>query len=209
MKTICLAVITTIIVGLSYGCSTMSSTQKMRNKACKEQIKAFKKEGWKISGSSKNLELALFDHYESLNNKANQELIADVSQCKSLNICKQVAFNNAVIDYANKALSTIKGRVMSDVNSEQSEVKAEFDKMYAAYERLVQGEIRGVISESFSMEKDNGKVKQYRVFYLVNEEKAAEARRRAMEHAMKESEMSQQFSNKISGFVQEGFKINE
>lgn len=180
--------------------------QRETSKMYKAKIKEYKKEGWKLAGSSKTLEVALLEHYEKMKDPQNVELVGEVSQCKSLNVCKQAAYNNALITYANLAGSTLKGRVVSDLNVDQSDEEGEFDKMYAAYERLVQQEVKGVLTESYAIVKERGGSKQYKVFFLVNEEKASLARMRALERAAKETEVAQKYANKIADFVRKGFE---
>lgn len=180
--------------------------ERETSKMYKTKIKEYKKTGWKLAGSSKTLEVALLEHYEKMKDPQNVELVGEVSQCKSLNVCKQAAYNNALITYANLAGSTLKGRVVSDLNVDQSDEEGEFDKMYAAYERLVQQEVKGVLMESYAIVKEGGGSKQYKVFFLVNEEKASAARMRALERAAKETEMAQKYATKIADFVREGFE---
>ncbi|MCM1352377.1 MAG: hypothetical protein NC250_06565 [Alistipes senegalensis] len=181
---------------------------KAYDKMYKTKVKEYRSEGWKISGSAKTLEVALLEHYEKLKDDANTELVGECSQGLSINACRQVAYNNALITYANLAGSTLKGRIVSDTNIDQSDMNGEFDKMYAAYERLVQSEIKGVLTESFSVVKENGKKKQYRVYFIVNEEKASQARIRAMQRALEETQAAQKYAREISDFVQEGFANN-
>lgn len=179
--------------------------EKAYDKMYKTKVKEFSREGWKISSSSKTLEVALLEHYEKLKDAANTELVGECSQGLSINACRQAAYNNALITYANLAGSTLKGRIVSDTNIDQSDLEGEFDKMYAAYERLVQTEIKGVLTESFSVVKENGKRKQYRVYFIVNEDKASQARIRAMQRALEETQAAQKYAREISEFVQEGF----
>jgi phage anti-repressor protein len=78
--------------------------------------------------------------------------------------------------------------------------------MYAAYERLVQQEINGELTESFTIIKDNGKSKQMRTFFIVNEDKAVKARLRAYKRALEETTLAQSYAARIAEFVREGFK---
>lgn len=186
-------------------CGQNRQLEKASNKMYKGKIKEYNREGWKLAGSSKILEVALLEHYEKLKDPKNEELVGEVSQCKSLNVCKQAAYNNALITYANLAGSTLKGRVVSDLNVDQSSEDGEFDKMYAAYERLVQQEVKGILTESYAIVKEKGGMKQYKVFFLVNEEKASVARLRALERAAQESAAAQKYATKIADFVRKGF----
>ena len=86
------------------------------SKMYKVKIKEYKKEGWKLDSSSKTLEVALLEHYKKLKDSNYQEIVGITSNCRSINICRQAAYNNAIITYANFAVSTIKGRIISDAN---------------------------------------------------------------------------------------------
>jgi hypothetical protein len=218
MKKVLFLAVTAIIAGLmisltpevSYAQSKKAEKQlqKARDKQFKDRKKQFEKEGWKISGTAKSVDVALLEYYQKLNaNDNNYEIVGEVSACKSVNICKQAAFNNAVTEYANRASSTVKGRITSDSNLDQSSGEGEFDKLYAAYERLVQAEIKGVLQLSFSIvkEKPDGN-REYKTFFIINEEAASKARIRAIENATKETNLAQEYANKISEFVREGFE---
>jgi len=182
--------------------------EKARSKQCKAKIKEFKKEGWKLGGSSKTIDVALLEHYAKLTDEANSELVGEVSRCQSVNICKQAGYNNAILLYANLAGSSVKGRIVADGLLNQTNGE-EFDKFYAAYERTVQAEIKNVLKESFAVVKEHGNERQYRVFFIVNEDDASRARLRAMEMAAKETELAQQYANKVSDFVKEGFPVEQ
>jgi hypothetical protein len=218
MKKVLFFAVTAIIAGLmisftpeaSYAQSKKEAKQlqKARDKQYKDTKKRFEKEGWKISGSAQSIDVALLEYYQKLRaNENNYPITGEVSACKSINVCKQAAFNNAVTEYANRASSTVKGRITSDSNLDQSSGEGEFDKLYAAYERLVQAEIKGVLQQSFSVvkEKPDGN-REYKTFFIINEEAASKARIRAIENATKETNLAQEYANKISEFVREGFE---
>jgi ABC-type metal ion transport system substrate-binding protein len=196
--------------------ANLSIQEKIRQEKVKEtermyksKVAEYKQEGWKLSGSSKTIEVALLEHYEKLydTQTENKELVGEVSQCQSINVCRQMATNNALTYYASLASSFVRGRIASDVNADATRLQAEFDKMYAAYERLVSAEIRGVLTESYAIEKEDKPARQYKLFFVVNEEKAAAARIKALERAAQETAVAQQYATKITEFVREGFEI--
>lgn len=179
---------------------------KERAKQYKKKLKEYKQEGWKLDGTSKTIEVKLLEHYDKLNSEDYQELPGLVSNCVSKNVCRQTAYNNALITYANLAGSYVKGRVTSDMQIDQSSVDSkEFDKMYAAYERLVKAEIKGELQESYSLVRQNGETKEYQIIFLINEKKASQSRLRALENAFKETKIAQEYATKISEFVKDGF----
>jgi len=181
---------------------------KTMEKVYKEKLKELKKQGWSVSGTSLTLEAALMKHLRAVNSDdKNKELIAEVSMCKSANVCKANAQNNALVEYANNAGSYIRGRVTSDMfNNSSASVPEEFDKFYAAYERLVIAEVKGELEFSFAIEKPNGEGKTYRAYYIVNEEKAGKARIRAMQRAAEETKIAQEYAKRVADFVREGFE---
>ena len=182
--------------------------RKAIKKEYKAKIKEYKKEGWKITASSRSLDVSLLMHYEKLSKENTYELVGAVSNCHSINVCRQAALNNAAAYYASMAGSHLKGRVVSDlaINQSDNDSSAEFDKLYAAYERLVEKEIKGEIQESYTISRtlEIGQ-KELQTYYIVNEDEAVKARIRAWENALKESEASQKYATEVSKFVNEGF----
>lgn len=205
-----------LLLVLFLGAAPAVAQNKALNKALKKEYKAkmkeYKKEGWKITASSRSLDVALLLHYEKLNDPNSHELVGAVSNCRSINICRQAALNNAAAYYASLAGSTLKGRIVADQATDQSGVdsSAEFDKMYAAYERLVEKEIKGEMQESYTisrMAKDGQK--EIQTYFIVNEDAATKARIRAWDNAKKESEAARKYAGKVSDFIKEGFDTNK
>jgi hypothetical protein len=186
--------------------------EKERAKMKDKKLKEYKTEGWKLGASSRTIEVALLEHYAKLaEDENNQELVGEVSQCKSINVCKQFATTNALNQYASLASGNIKGRVESMLRADANMPQVEMDKLIAAYEREVKAEVGGVLTESYSVVRDDPKSKtkekEYKVFFIVNEEKAGAARQRAMERSLKETQVAVKEAEEISKFVKEGFNI--
>ena len=183
--------------------------QKALNKEKKEKMKEYKKGKWELFGSSRTLEVALLKHYDMLeaSGEDTQEISGTVTKCKSKNVGKQMAVNNACISYAQMAGSELKGRILSDISADASEGTNEFDHFYSAYERLVQKEIRNEMKESYTIIRTNNDgTYEMMVFFIVSESAASKARIRALNNALKESEAAQMHAEKISEFVQAGFE---
>ena len=205
--------ILTAVPQVAYSQSTKKETkmlQKAREKQFKDRKKQFAKEGWKLSGSAKTVDVALLEYYQKLNsNENNYEIVGEVSACKSINVCKQAAFNNAIVEYATRAGSYVRGRTASDMQIDQTSGAGEFDKLYGAYERLVESEIKGIFKESFSVVKEHSDgMREYKTFFIIDEVAASKARIRAIENALKETKIAQEYATKISEFVREGFEMN-
>lgn len=182
--------------------------EKKRKQEYKTKIKEYKKEDWKLFGSSRSLDVALLTHYDKLNNLGDdgREVLGIASRFKSKNVGKQMAVNNACLTYAQQAGSHVKGRIVSDLSGDGVDAGSEFDHFYAAYERLVEKEIKGEMSESYSIIRDNGDgTFEMQTYFIVSESAATKARIRALENAAKESAAAQKYAEKVADFVREGF----
>lgn len=186
--------------------------EKARKKEYKAKMNEYKKEGWKIFGTSRSLDVALLTHYDKLNSLGENgyEIVGICARYKSDNVGHQAAINNACNTYARQAGSTLKGRITSDMFGDADHPEAEFDKFYAAYETLVEKEIKGELRESYSVYRTLGNgEKTMQTFFVVDEDAAMRARLRALENAAKESEAAQRYAKKVSDFVREGFANKE
>ena len=210
-----------LVIGLLFACPVVNAQNRAMNKALKKEYKLKKKEfeqgKWVIYGTSRSLDVALLKHYEKLNENENaHEIVGVATAFKSKNIGKQVALNNACNLYARQAGSHVKGRIVSDMANNADDVSAEFDHFYAAYESLVEKEIKGEMKESFSIIRETGKEKktgaiiyEMQTFYIVDEDAASAARIRAFENALRESAAAQKHAEMVSKFIQEGFEVGE
>jgi hypothetical protein len=182
---------------------------KAQKKEYKAKMKEYKKEGWTLFGSSRSLDVALLSHYDKLNTlgENGSEVVGVAPRFKSKNVGHQMAINNACLTYAQQAGSAVKGRIVSDMAGDGIDSNAEFDHFYAAYERLVEKEIRGEMTESYSIIRElGGDEYEMQTYFIINEDAACKARIRAMENAARESEAAQKYAQKVSDFVREGFK---
>ncbi|MBQ7942195.1 MAG: hypothetical protein IJ328_07325 [Muribaculaceae bacterium] len=193
--------------------ATIDAKNKELEKALKKEFKnkkkELKKEKWKLFGSSRSLDVALLSHYDKLNTLGDDahEIVGVASRFKSKNVGHQMAINNACITYAQQAGSHVKGRALSDMSGDGVEADKEFDHFYAAYERLVEKEIKGEMEESFSIIRENNDgTFEMQTFFIVSEKAASKARIRALENAAKESAAAQVYADKVAKFVREGFK---
>ena len=183
--------------------------QKERKKQYKTKVKEYKKDKWQLGASSRTVQVALLEHYAALAEDANNvEFVGEVSQCQSINVCRQFALNNALNRYATLAGGHVKGRIESIMRADATTPQVEMDKFIAAYENLVQAEVGNVLTESYSIVRNNGTTNEYKTFFILNEEKAGAARIRAMERSMLETRIAVREAEEISRFVNEGFKVD-
>lgn len=216
MKKIVIALMTLCLLApVSVDAQSNRDLGKVLKKEYKQKKKELKKGKWEIYGSSFSLETALYRHYEKLlaGGEAVSEVLGAASNFNSKNIGHQMAVNNACNIYARRAGSTVRGRIVSDLAADAENIDTEFDKFYAAYESTVEKEIKGEMSESFSIIREIGKDKQsgkpmyeMQTFFIVDENAASRARIRAFEAAKAESEAAQKYAEQVSGFIKEGFE---
>ena len=210
-----------LVIGMLFACPVVNAQNKALEKALAKEFKLKKKElekgKWTIYGTSRSLDVALLKHYEKMNENENvHEIVGVATAFSSKNVGKQVATNNACNAYARQAGSHVKGRIVSDMANNADDVSAEFDHFYAAYESMVEKEIKGEMFESFSIIRETGVDKktgktiyEMQTFFLVDEDAASAARIRAFENALRESAAAQKHAEMVSKFIQEGFEVGE
>ena len=184
--------------------ATAQELSKSEKKAMKAKLKAFKKEGWKIFGSTSTIDLALEKHMLKLHSEDAIEVPGIASSFKSKNVGKQMALNSAMTNYASMMDSEIKGKVVSDMQGDGEFSETEFEKFYAAFKRSVQTTIKDELKESFSIIRDKGNgISEMQTFFLVDKVAASQARVRALEQAGKESVAAQLYAKVVQKFVEE------
>ena len=180
--------------------------QKEAKKEYKRMMKRMKDEGWKIYGSGRSDEMTLLTHLQKLNdpNDETQVIMGTCSQCKSKNVGNQRCMSSACVTYANEAGVQLKGRIAEDMNADANNADVEFDRFYAAYSSKVEKEIRGELVRSYGLIRENKNgTYEMEVYYLLSENKAAKARKRAFEQAAEESQAGQDYGEKIRKYVEE------
>lgn len=178
--------------------------EKARNKQVKERLNKWKKDKWEIFGSTNTLEVALRQHLLTM--EESDGLASEVSGVangfKSKNLGRQACFNNACLTYAQLQGSDLQARMFEEGFLSMEDSAAEFEHFNAAYERAIQREIKGEMKESFSIIRQlpDGNY-EMETFFIVNDQAASSARLRALENALKESELAQKHASRISDFV--------
>lgn len=209
MKRLLIAFLALLLMIPATGYAQNKVLEKALKKEYKKKMKEYEKDGWKLFGSSRSLDVALLKHYDKLNDLGDEAVeIMGTATGERDNVVLQQAINNACNIYARQAGSNIRGRILSDLNA-GDDTNAEFDHFYAAYETAVEKEIKGELKQSYAIFQQNGNKKTLQVFFVVDEASATKARIRALENAYRESEAAQKYAQKISEFVQDGFKVEQ
>lgn len=179
--------------------------QKAKAKSASKIVKQLTKEGWELATKSKTLEEAVLDHKVALEkDENNYEIIGYSNGSSATGPAHIEAIHNACITYASLAKkSVLRGVENSNIGHLNEE---ELNNFVGAYERLVSGTIEKELVESFSIYRRdaNGKL-EFQTYFIVNEVKAGQVRMRAMQTAIEEAKLSEDFSKTISGIVKEAF----
>lgn len=209
MKKILTLLMALCFLAPAYAQNYNKAIEKAQKKEVKQKMKEYQKAGYTIMGS-RTMEVALNKHYAKLNELGDDGIVIDgiSSRTKSKNIGEQMAINNATIKYAQKAGSTVKGRVVSDGFANGTDDEGEFDKFYQAYERLVEQKVKNALVPSYSVIKTNPDgTYEIQAFFIVDESVARVARQAALEAALKDTNLAQKYAEKVRGFVND--KIEE
>ena len=171
----------------------------------RKKLKEYKRAGWELYASSQTMKDALRNHYKALEREGTFEVVGTANGIQNESVGRQLAWTNACISYVQQAGNLLRGRVDTDGYTASGK-KSDFVNFYAAFETLLQKEIRGEMKPSFTLIRynDDG-TSDIMSFFVVDEEAAVQARIRAMEHAAKESEAARNIASRIREFVKEGF----
>lgn len=210
MKKIFVALMSIFLVCGVASAELTKDQKKQVKKEVSNKMKEFKKENWKIFGSTNTLEGALTAHITAKTEMGadGHEVVGLADNFKSKNLGKQQATHSACVQYAQESGSSLKGQVESKLGGNGSSTTGggEFDVFYAAFERSLQHTIQNELRESFSIIKElPGGTYDMQTFYLVNEEAATRARVRAVEDAVKESKLPEKQATSITIMVREEY----
>lgn len=190
------------LLGVSIVGAQSKKDVKAAKKQAKIEAKTLTKQGWVLLESGM-LEKNLADQALRKTN-GKDEIVGTAESMRSINMGKSVARNNALNEYAELQRSMLRARIVSELSAVNED---QVENLVAGYERLVAAEIRGEVRPSFTIYKTNkdGSV-NVRSYFVIDQEAAHSARKRALELAMEESELRAKYGEKISSFIDEGFK---
>lgn len=177
---------------------------KTAARQARDAEKLLRKEGFKSfePGSvSSNLE-----KYFLKVNAGCGRIVGISTACMSENLAKLSALANAANEYAVLQGGHIRGRIVSSASSLSGH---QVDNLVASFERLVEKDIRGELIPYATFYKEKGSQYSARVYCIVDEEAAAAARRHAMELALSEQALIDQYGTMVADWVGDGFKNKE
>lgn len=192
-----------IMVATMVAMSSIYAQTKQVVKAAKKEAKitakTLQQEGYKL------LELGdiciQLEEYLIKAKTGHKQIVGTAEACKTLNLAKTTALNNAINEYATMSGGMVKGRITSNASNINGQ---QVDDIVAAYERLIQKEIKGEIQASVILVKDNKKSYDVRAYCLVDLEAAHAARIKAITLALEELKLSQEYGSAVSDWIDEG-----
>lgn len=198
MKKILMVAIASLIA-----CGPVMAQSKQEIKAARKEAKIaakqLKKEGYKL------LELGdmriKLESYLAKAKAGCKQIVGTAESCMTINLGKTTALNNAINEYATMSGGIVKGRITSNTSNISG---AQADDIVAAYERLVLKEIKGEIQTCVTLVRENKKHYDVRVYCLVDYDAAHAAKMKAMQLALEELNLAQQFGSQISDWIDEG-----
>jgi len=180
----------------------LKQEQKETEKNYKKVLTRLKKEGWQSASSSTILELSLLKH---MNKKAENPTLIEITgetSCKSINVCKQVAVNNAQNEYLQLVSGKIKGAFGSVLRSNPNITSEEIDKNVGQLTKQCEADLSNLLTPSYSIVKGDGAVKQYRTVFLADPTKIITN----IERSLKETKLTIEEVKSITKFVDDELK---
>lgn len=171
---------------------------RQAKKVAKTEAKTLEKEGYKLTEIG-DLTAKLQDYIlESM--KGKEQIIGTSGPSVSLNLAKITAENNAINEYVNRSGGMVKARITSDLANVDG---VQRDNLVAAFERMAVQEVKNDVTFCFNVVKENRRQFNVRAYALVNNDDAHKARMKALEAALAELGLTEQYGSKISEWIKE------
>lgn len=176
-----------------------------------EKINQYVQSGWEIHGTTRTLRGKLTEHYEKMKANPNlYELIGTSTGCRSITVCRASALNAACVELATRMGQDLKGKTMRDLGiDEGAETPTEYNKFQAACIGQFQASIKGEMVEDFALIHKEGGVNSYEIYFLIDKESANKKRRQAIEAALAENKLNQEYARSVEKFINEGEGLYE
>ena len=161
---------------------------KLYKKELKQRKAAIKKNKQELFGTSRGIDVALLNHFMALDSGGDDAMeIIGYAHAKSKNLLATAAQNSVAQRYAAHASAQIKGMLKQTLEGDAEDVDNEVDKISATYLTKVEAEIKGELKPSYSLIKQaSDGAWDLEAYYIVNQTKATNARRNALNAALKE-----------------------
>ncbi len=179
------------------------SRQDLRaaKKEAAEAAKKLKRDGYKpieLGNVQTRLEKYFLKTYAGC-----PQVIGVAENCMSTNMGQVTALANAANQYAILAGGDIRGRLTSSITSMNGQ---QMDNLVSSFERLVEKEIRGELIPYVTAVRERRGAFSVRAYCIIDEDAAAQVRRRALMTALEEQKLAEQYGSMVSNWIDEGFR---
>lgn len=179
------------------------SRQELRaaKKEAAEAAKRLKRDGYKpveLGDIQTRLEKYFLKTYAGC-----AQVIGIAENCISTNLGQVTALANAANQYALLAGGDIRGRLTSSITNMNGQ---QMDNLVSSFERLVEKEIRGELIPYVTAVRERRGVYSVRAYCIIDEDAAAQVRRRALMTALEEQKLAEQYGSMVSNWIDEGFR---
>lgn len=176
------------------------SELKAARKEAKAAAKLLKRDGFKpieLGDAQTRLE-----KYFLKVNAGCAQVIGVAENCMSTNLAQVTALSNAANQYAMLAGGDVRGRIVSSTTSLTGQ---QVDNIVSSFERLVEKDIRGeLVPYITAVRKKRGSIAA-RAYCIVDIDAANQLRRRALEIALEEQSLAEQYGSRVSEWIDAGF----
>ncbi len=182
---------------------------KESGKNFKDKSKELEKEGWKITGDHRTLELALIEHQNKIDGTQFGSVVGDVTKCRSVDACKQSAKFQAQRELATEINADFKevanAMLVADLVSGD-----ESNTLTTVSQRKTAANVSGLITASYSMMKDNKDgTNTFRTVFYVDLARKAKIQKEAMAEALKEAQLTVERATLLNDYVDKVFSDEE
>ena len=176
------------------------SELKAARKEAKAAAKLLKRDGFKPLELG-DVQTRLEKYFLKVNAGCAQ-VIGVAENCMGTNLAQVTALSNAANQYAMLAGGDVRGRIVSSTTSLTGQ---QVDNIVSSFERLVEKDIRGeLVPYITTVRNDKGNIAT-RAYCIVDVDAAYQLRRRALEIALEEQSLAEQYGSRVSEWIDAGF----
>ena len=189
------------LVALAPMYAQSKSEVKAARKNASAAAKSLKRERFKALELG-NTQTRLEKYFLKVNSGCAQ-IIGVADNCMSTNLAQITAMANAANQYAMLAGGDVRGRILSSANNLSGQ---QVENIVSSFERLVEKNIRGELVPYLAAVRETGGRYAVRSYCIVDIDAAYQIRRRAMEIALEEQALAEQYGSMVSAWINEGFE---
>ena len=169
-------------------------------KEASSAAKALRRDGFKPVELG-NIRTRLEKYFLKVNAGCAQ-VVGVADNCMSSNLAQVTALANAANRYAMLAGGDIRGRILTSTSSLTGQ---QVDNIVSSFERLVEKNIRGELVPYVTVVRERKGMVSARAYCIVDLDAAYQLRRRALEIAIEEQSLAEQYGSMVSRWIDEGF----